>query len=199
MRLDELHLDWKAVTVIIVTTLVLSVARYHKVLSDSRLNKLFYYLAVPLFVIVVIFRESPAEYGFRLGDWKAGLVLTVVSILGITLFLPSVARLKDFRAYYSPAAKQVLPLLVETSAEMIGWEFFFRGFLLFALYRVVGPYAILLQAVPFALAHIGKPELETLSCIFGGSIFGYIAWRTNSFLYPFLIHTYMATMVVLLA
>ena len=73
------------------------------------------------------------------------------------------------------------------------------GFLLFALYRVCGPYAIVLQAVPFAMAHIGKPELETLSCIFGGSAFGYVAWRTRSFLYPFLIHWFLLTITVVFA
>ena len=82
---------------------------------------------------------------------------------------------------------------------MFAWEFVFRGFLLFALVRIAGPYAILLQAVPFTLMHFAKPEVETLSCIFGGSAFGYIAWRTRSFFYPFLIHTYLMVLVVLLA
>ena len=36
-------------------------------------------------------------------------------------------------------------------------------------------------------------------CIFGGSAFGYVAWRTRSFLYPFLIHRFLATFTVLVA
>jgi len=71
--------------------------------------------------------------------------------------------------------------------------------LLFALYPVCGPYAIILQAIPFTIAHFGKPELETLSCIFGGSAFGYVAWRTRSFLYPFLIHWFIATLTIFVA
>ena len=55
-----------------------------------------------------------------------------------------------------------------TFLDLFGWEFFFRGFILFAYARKFGPHAIWLQAVPFALAHIGKPEVETLSTIFGG-------------------------------
>jgi membrane protease YdiL (CAAX protease family) len=38
-----------------------------------------------------------------------------------------------------------------------------------------------------------------LSCIFGGSGFGYVAWRTRSFLYPFLIHWFIATLTMLIA
>jgi membrane protease YdiL (CAAX protease family) len=53
--------------------------------------------------------------------------------------------------------------------------------------------------VPFALMHLTKPEIETLSTIFGGFIFGWIAYRTKSFLYPFLIHWAMLTFVVLVA
>ena len=57
-----------------------------------------------------------------------------------------------------------------------------------------GAEALWLQAVPFAIAHIGKPEIETLSTIFGGFAFGWVAWRTRSFVYPFLIHWYIATL-----
>ena len=110
-----------------------------------------------------------------------------------------VARTGAFRRYYAPQADSLIPLLIENGLDLLGWEFVFRGFLLFALYPVCGPYAILLQAVPFAIAHFGKPELETLSCIFGGSAFGYVAWRTRSFLYPFLIHWFLATFTVLVA
>jgi uncharacterized protein len=47
--------------------------------------------------------------------------------------------------------------------------------------------------------HIGKPEIETLSTIFGGFAFGWIAYRTRSFLYPFLIHWYIFTLIVLVS
>lgn len=86
-----------------------------------------------------------------------------------------------------------------TFLELFGWEFMFRGWILFGYARKFGPEAIWLQAVPFALAHIGKPQIETFSTIFGGFAFGWIAWRTKSFLYPFFIHWYIYTLVVLVA
>jgi hypothetical protein len=114
--------------------------------------------------------------------------------------LSGIARqVRLLQGYYAPQTNDLVPLLIENALDLFGWEFLFRGFLIFALYPVCGPYAILLQAVPFTIAHFGKPQLETLSCIFGGSLFGYVAWRTRSFLYPFLIHWYLATVTILFA
>jgi membrane protease YdiL (CAAX protease family) len=75
----------------------------------------------------------------------------------------------------------------------------FRGWILFGYARRFGAEALWLQAVPFALAHIGKPPLETLSTIFGGFLFGWVAYRTRSFLYPFLIHMFVYSFTVLVA
>ncbi len=94
---------------------------------------------------------------------------------------------------------QVGGLPWNTFIDLFGWEFFFRGFILFAYARKFGPEALWLQAVPFALAHIGKPELETLSTIFGGFIFGWVGYRTRSFVYPFLIHWFVASFTIVVA
>ncbi len=75
----------------------------------------------------------------------------------------------------------------------------FRGWILFAYLQRYGDDALWLQAVPFALAHLAKPQVETLTTIFGGFLFGWVAWRTRSFLYPFLIHWYIFTLVVWLS
>jgi len=192
-------IDWKAVAAVVLTTLILSVDHYRDLIPDFTWNSIFLYFVLPALAIVLFFRQPLADYGFRVGNWKLGLAASAVSMAAITALLPFVVRFEDFNQYYSTSTGPVLPFIAETAAGMLGWEFFFRGFLLFALARVAGPYAILLQAVPFTLAHFGKPELETLSCIFGGSAFGWLAWRTKSFLYPFLIHTYLSVMIVLMA
>jgi len=194
-----LRLDWKIATVIIVSTLAMGIEHYHTIFAHKVFDRLLLYLGVPVFIILLVFRESPARYGFQLGDWKAGLALTATGCAAMGLVMAVVARTPAFRAYYGPQVHSAMPLPLETALDLFGWEFLFRGFLLFALYPVCGPYAILLQAVPFTIAHFGKPELETLSCIFGGSAFGYVAWRTRSFLYPFLIHWFLATATVLIA
>jgi uncharacterized protein len=192
--------DWKIVTITVVSTLLLMVDYYHHLTSLKAYDRALLYLVVPLLIIVLVFRESPAEYGFRLGDWKAGLLITLGATGVMTLILWLLLRGDtSMQSYYAPLLNGPLPLPLYTFLELIGWEFFFRGWIMFGYARKFGPEALWLQAVPFALAHIGKPEVETLSTIFGGFAFGWVAWRTRSFLYPFLIHWYIFTLVVLLA
>lgn len=192
-------LDWPAVLAIIVSTLALVYSHYHNTEENFTRNMVGLYFILPMLLIFFVFRESPAAYGFQPGRWKLGLTVSAAAIIVITLLLPFVLRMDGFKQYYAVSTAPALTFVLNTAASMLGWEFFFRGFMLFALARIAGPYAILLQAVPFTLAHFGKPELETLSCIFGGSAFGWLAWRTKSFLYPFLIHSYLSVMIVLMA
>lgn len=199
MRLRELRMDWRAAAAVVASTLLLTIDEYHTFWSDQLLTRTVLYLAVPLLLILLLFRESPGRYGLRLGDWRAGLLLTLAGCVGLAAIMLAVARMPAFRAYYHTSPRNGLPFWLGDGVELLGWEFFFRGFLLFALYRACGPLALLLQAVPFALAHFGKPELETLSCIFGGAAYGYVAWRTRSVLYPFLIHWFLAVFTALVA
>jgi membrane protease YdiL (CAAX protease family) len=199
MRLRELKMDWRVVTSIVASTLLLILEQHHAVFRYRPANGLLFWLAIPLLFIVVVYRQAPSSYGFRLGDWKAGLALTAAACAGITVVMAFLARTDSLQSYYGSRNVGLGELILDSGLELFGWEFIFRGFLLFGLYRVCGPYAIVLQAVPFAIAHLGKPELETLSCIFGGSGFGYVAWRTGSFLYPFLIHWFLLTATVVFA
>jgi uncharacterized protein len=192
--------DWKIVTITVLSTLLLMVDYYHRLTPHKAYDRVLLYLVVPLLVILLVFRESPAKYGFQLGDWKAGLLITFGAALVMTVILwLLLSGDTSMQTYYAPLLNGPIPLPLYTLFELIGWEFLFRGWILFGYARKFGPEAMWLQAVPFALAHVGKPEIETLSTIFGGFAFGWVAWRTRSFLYPFLIHWYIFTLVVLLA
>jgi membrane protease YdiL (CAAX protease family) len=194
---EKLNFDWKTVTVTIVSALLLMVDRYHKIFELKYWDRILLYLVVPLLITLLVFRENPREYGFSFGDWKLGLAYT---LLGILLMAPVIYFLghgdESMKKYYE---KYLLGLPWTTFLDLFGWEFFFRGWILFAYARRFGHEALWLQAVPFALAHIGRPEVETLSTIFGGFAFGWVAWRTKSFLYPFLIHWFIATFIILAA
>jgi len=195
----DLHFDWRVVTATIVSTLVMMLDTYHHFIPGWKgLDRTVLYFVVPMLFILLVFREHPREYGFRLGDWKAGLVLTAGSLLVALPLLWLLARdNSSMRSYYQPLLGPGLP--VYTFLEIFGWEFLFRGWLVFSYTRKFGAEGLWLQAVPFALGHIGKPEVETLSTIFGGFFFGWVAYRTRSFLYPFLIHWAIFTFVVLAA
>ena len=194
---EKLKFDWKVVFVTIVSTLLMMTDRYHDLFATKYWDRFFLYLIIPLILIFVVFRENPREYGFSFGEWKLGLIFT---LLGILLMTPIIYFLghgnTSMQQYYQ---RFVLGLPWTTFLDLFGWEFFFRGWILFTYARKFGPEALWLQAVPVALAHIGKPEVETLSTIFGGFAFGWIAWRTKSFLYPFLIHWFIGVLIILVA
>jgi membrane protease YdiL (CAAX protease family) len=158
---------------------------YHRFTAHKYWDRVILYLVIPLLVIVLFFRQNPKEYGFSFGDWKAGLAITGI---GILVMAPIIYYLGSgdaaMQEYYKPYIKG-LPWT--TFLDLIGWEFLFRGWILFGYLRKFGPEALWLQAVPFALMHNGKPEVETLSTIFGGFAFGWVALRTKSFVWPFLI------------
>jgi len=42
--------------------------------------------------------------------------------------------------------------------------------------------------IPFAIAHSGKPEIETLSSIIGGIAIGYLVRKCRSFWPAFILH-----------
>ena len=194
----DLRFDWKIVTITIVSTLLITVDYYHTLTPAKRWDHTILYFLVPLAVILLVFRENPKDYGLQLGDWKAGLLLTLGAIVVMTPILWLLTRgNSSMHNYYQSMLASDLP--VRTFLDLFGWEFLFRGWLLFGYARKFGAEALWLQAVPFALAHLSKPEVETLSTIFGGFAFGWIAYRTKSFLYPFLIHWYIFTIVVLFA
>jgi len=156
-----------------------------------------FFIAVPIGITLFIFREKPSEYGFTFGDWKMGLLLTG---LGIILMVPIIWYLGTYQAgmqhYYDSAPNG---LIWKKTLELFGREYIFRGWILFGYARKYGPDALWIQAVPFAVAHLGKPELETFSTIFGGFAFGWVAWRTGSFLYSFLIHWFISVLIVMVA
>ncbi|MBL8090531.1 MAG: CPBP family intramembrane metalloprotease [Anaerolineales bacterium] len=194
---EKLNFDWKIVTVTIVSTLLLMIDYYHKFTAHKYWDRVILYLIIPLIIIIIFFRENPKEYGFSFGDWKLGMTYT---ILGCLLMAPVIYFLgsgdEAMKKYYE---RFLDGLPWTTFLDLIGWEFIFRGWILFAYARKFGHEALWLQAVPFAIAHISKPEIETLSTIFGGFAFGWVAWRTKSFVYPFLIHWFIGTFIIIVA
>jgi len=207
-NLGGLQLDLRATVIVVASTLLLMVDYYHRFLPGDTfsamarakaIERVIYYLAIPLLIIVAGFRDKPSDYGFTFGDWRQGLKWTGLILLIAAPLLALASRSPAILEYYSRFPSDLSQLIPTAFLDLIGWEFIFRGFLLFGLARLMGPTAVVVQAVPFALAHLGKPELETLSTIFGGSLFGWVAWRSRSFVYPFLIHWFIYTFVVLVA
>jgi membrane protease YdiL (CAAX protease family) len=181
--------DLNLLTVVIISTLVLVLKHYYPLNIDfPRATELIYYLLAPLAAGWLLFRDKPWDYGIRIGRWKSSIILAAVCLAAMALILYGAGKMPEFRSYYSGYVTDWSTLLVDTALYMFAWEFLFRGYMLFGLEKSIGKSAIFVQAIPFVLLHLGKPFLETLFCIPGGFILGYVAYRTRSFLPCFIIH-----------
>jgi membrane protease YdiL (CAAX protease family) len=196
------HAQRKALISLVVISVILTVEAYRRVLPHPVPNDLFLYFLIPILIILLVFRENPRRYGLGVGNWREGLIWVAsgsILMVGMAWLFWS---LPEFQAYYhnlSPATpnpgESFWTEVARSGLYMFGWEFLFRGFLLFALAGWFGPDAIWIQAVPFALAHIGKPEWETYSSIAGGVLSGWIAYRVKSYYPSWLIHWVLITCV----
>jgi membrane protease YdiL (CAAX protease family) len=202
VTIGGIEFDLKLTFLIIYSTLVPMLDYYnHRLTGTKAYDRFIFYFIIPMFIILFVLREPPQNYGFQLGNWQTGLLWVVVGCVGMAIILWFVSRTPAMQQYYSARAPETVGRLIFLNGvELFAWEFMWRGVLLFAYARYFGPgAAIFLQAVPFAFMHLGKPEVETLSTIFGGAAFGFIAWQTQSFVYPWLIHWFIATFTTLIA
>ncbi len=170
----------------------------HALLERWATQGILYAAAAALFSALVL-RRNPAKLGLEWGEarlWARyvllfGLVMGA-AILAVTWLDPSFA---SYYRHHRPARESVATFLAYAACYAVylfGWEYFYRGFLLFGLEPRLGDFAAVVQAVPFALLHVGKPELETYSSIAGGVILGVLALRTRSMWPCFLLHAFVA-------
>ena len=144
-------------------------------------------LLVPLACMVFFFKRGPKEMGLGLGDWRlAGLALAVylpAVAVGTWFFSDVPAMLAYYPRYRLAALDWNLFWATQGFALLyfIGYEFFFRGFMLFGLLPKFGLYAIFIQTVPFAALHFTKPLVEGLTSVVGGIVLGFVVWRVRSF------------------
>jgi membrane protease YdiL (CAAX protease family) len=181
--------DLNILAVVSISTLALVLARYCPLRSDfPRATELIYYLLIPLAAGWLLFRDTPGDYGVRTGHWKPALILIPVCLAAMALIQYWAGKMPEFRSYYYMSAIDWPRLLLDAALYMFAWEFLFRGYMLFGLEKSIGKNAIFVQSIPFVLLHFGKPFLETLACIPGGFVLGYVAYKTRSFLPCFVIH-----------
>ena len=174
---------------LVVVTLSFVLFRYHG-LGSLLLRYLVLYLGIPAIGLLIL-RINPLETGLRLGDYRRWR-LHVIAGCAVSLAVVLIGkRFEAVGTYYEP--RSVTPLaryIAERVVIIFALEYIYRGFMLFGLRRSLGEGAILVQMIPFALLHAGKPEIETIGCIAVGIYFGYVAYRTNSIWPVFIIHLF---------
>lgn len=195
--------------VIAVTTFAIMLDYYHDLAIPSSpilsqgIDRPLLFLVVPLATLLIL-GERPSDYGLQLGNWRLGLPVMLAAMAILAPVVLVLAGMPDFAAYYrlDAQAERSVPheqlgfALAGFAADVISAEFLFRGFLMWTLVRVAGPSGILMATIPFVFAHLGKPELETLTTLAGGLAFSWLAWRTRSVLYGALVHAFILDLLL---
>jgi membrane protease YdiL (CAAX protease family) len=173
-------------------------------------------LLFPAFLLIFyILKRDLKDFGMSPGDMKLGLI---IALGGFACFIPVlliVGPQQQFQDYYlgnqlgeeGSRAIQGMRLInghfeggriawdrllfheAVMGFYMLAWEWFFRGFMLNGLKKIMPiVLAAVLQAGLFCVLHLGKPPIETISSFFGGCLLAFVAIRCKSMLPCFLIH-----------
>lgn len=143
-------------------------------------------VVVPFAVILFVFREPLANYGWK---WRgtlphlplyAGLYVLMVPLI---IWASTQASFQQKYPFYRGAAEGGSAFWgyeLLYGAQFMGVEFFFRGFLTFALFRRFGYNALLIMAIPYVMVHFNKPLPETFGALGAALILGSLALRAGS-------------------
>jgi membrane protease YdiL (CAAX protease family) len=158
------------------------------------------YVAVPV-AYAVASRQSVRSYGLRLGLFRGELRI-------FAILLPAIV-LGAYLSAGQPRFQQTYPFYTDwsagrgTIAGLVAWwgmyaatfvalEFFYRGFMVNAGFRLMGWWTVPAMAAPYCLLHLDKPLPEMVTSLFGGLLLGVVALRTRSILAGVLAHVTLA-------
>ena len=142
---------------------------------------------LPALLLIVVFRRKIAEIGLGLGDWKLALTLGGTYIPLVIIGTWVLSDQASFQASYPHLDIAATSWRFFVIYELlfifywIGWEYLWRGFVLFGTAPAFGLNAIFVQAMPFAILHMNKPLPEALLSVVGGVALGALVWRCRSF------------------
>jgi hypothetical protein len=165
----------------------------------------FLYLCVPV-AIVWFFRDKKEMplYGFS-GIGHQQKVYWILLLCMVPL-IAGASMLSDFLDYYprlrkiNNAGGTVMDMLTYElfyGMDFVSIELFFRGFMVMAFIRYLGPHAILPMAAFYMSIHYGKPMGEAISSFFGGTILGVLAFHSRSIYGGIMVHMGIAWLMEL--
>ena len=167
-------------------------------LRNQGIERLVLFGLLPLGVLLAL-REDPRRYGLGRGDVRRAVLLGGVATLVTVPVIALIAAVPAMRDWYGPSMTTVPGVLLTNVLDLVPTEFLLRGLLMFALLRAIGPFGVVVAVVPFVMVHIGKPDLEALSTLGGGLVFGWLNWRTGAIWASAAYHVAIQTAVIVAA
>ena len=161
---------------------------------------------IPMLVAKLFAQKSPRDLGLRIKGTGRD-ALTYLALFG--LFFPViwlVSQTEAFQRTYpfydvgrEGLTKEFLLFELIYCSQFFAIEFFFRGFMVLGLKRVLGWASVLVMLAPYCMIHYYKPMPEALGAIGAGLVLGTLAWRTGTILYGWALHYGVALSMDLLA
>ena len=146
------------------------------------------YVAIPAIVVLGVFRQPLSQFGLKLRGWHQNWWVYVAFYL---LLLPAVVLASQWQSFQSkypfyhihhgevPGPRFYAWELLY-AVQFVSLEFFFRGYMIQAGRKRLGPYVIFVMTIPYCMIHFGKPIQETLGAIVAGILLGFMALKTRS-------------------
>lgn len=171
-------------------------ARFHEH-GWSHLCALVILMFVPLLISRLI-GIKPLELGLSIRGAQREFILVLLMWAALLPIIWFISGTESFARTYPrlPQAETDMALYFMYEGiylvKWVAWEFFFRGFMLFAFYKEFGNRAVLISTIPFVIMHIGKPEAEAFASILAGFILCWIALRSKSIWPGVILHSLVA-------
>ncbi len=161
---------------------------YHQIVNYW-ISSISYFGIFPILTIIIFLRKNPLDFGLRIGEYRVWIPYVVAFLIIAVPVLYFTSDMSSVQGYYrTHRGFDFMKYALQMGVYMLGWEFLFRGYMLFGLKDKFREGSIIIQMIPFALLHIGKPEIETISTIFSGLLWGYICYRGKSFWPAYITH-----------
>ncbi|MBN1852721.1 MAG: CPBP family intramembrane metalloprotease [Pirellulales bacterium] len=147
---------------------------------------------LPALGVKIVFGERLRDYGVGWGNrtrtFRTAVLLVPLFVLGGYYSARDPAMAAEYPM--NPSARDMFALhALCYLIYYMGWEFHFRGFLLFGLRDRLAPAnALFVQVLASTLLHVGKPATETFAAILGGILWALVAYRTRSLVSGLLQH-----------
>lgn len=181
--------NWYNEIVVICFATLFMILHSYREIENFWISSFIYFGIFPVLTILIFLRKNPLDFGLRLGNYRLWLPYVLIFLAIAIPILYFTSDMSSVQGYYrSHRNFDLLKYALQMGVYMLGWEFLFRGFMLFGLKEKFKEGSIIIQMIPFVLLHFGKPEIETISTIFTGLLWGYICYRGKSFWPAFIMH-----------
>ena len=155
---------------------------------------IFFFFLVPFIFFKIILKKSFAELGWQIGDWKKGVLFSILSLLiffGIFLLLFYKTHFTDYYIFSNNLRNDFLIFIfreiIFALFSLSLFEIFFRGFVMLSFAPKIGAWSILLQFLVFLLLlfFLKSFSWQNLLLIFSAVFSGVITYQSRSLFYSY--------------